>query len=153
MRVFRLPPQVARLVVLTLLIVGSYVVARQIFVPKSFGQFGHYRGAALQEIASREPRYAGQKSCNECHSDVVLKLAKYEHKTVSCESCHGISKAHGADPDHNDPMKLDDTLCLRCHTREVARPAFLKQIELSKHYSGKGKCVECHLPHQPNEVP
>lgn len=153
MKRLRLPPQVVRLVILTIGIVASYAVARQVFVPKSFGQYGHYRGKALEEIAAREPRYAGQKSCNECHSEVLVKVGKFEHKTVSCESCHGISRAHGDDPDHNDPIKLTDSLCLRCHTREVARPSFLKQIEISNHYSSKGTCVSCHLPHQPNEVP
>jgi hypothetical protein len=150
---FKLPPQVVRLVILTIGVVGSYVVARQVFMPKSFGQFGHYRGDALAEIAAREPRYGGQKSCNECHSEVLVKVAKYEHKTVSCESCHGIGKAHGDDPDHHDMPKLAGDMCLRCHEFNPARPAFLKQIELKKHYSDKGKCAECHLPHQPNEVP
>jgi hypothetical protein len=148
-----MPPQVVRLVILTLAIVGSYAVARQLFVPKSFGQFGHYRGDALKEIASREPRYAGEKACDECHSDIRVKLDKYEHKTIACESCHGISKAHAADPDHNDAVKPGDSLCLRCHESTVGRPPWLKQIEISKHYAGKSKCVECHVSHQPNEVP
>jgi hypothetical protein len=148
-----MPPQIVRLVILTLAIVSTYAVARQLFVPKSFGRYGHYRGDALTEIAAREPRYAGEKACDECHSDIRLKLDKYEHKTIACESCHGISNAHAADPDHNDAVKGGDALCLRCHDYDPARPAFLKQIELSKHYSGKGKCVECHISHQPNEVP
>lgn len=153
MRSFKLPPQIVRLVILTIAIVGSYVVARQIFTPKSFGQYGHYRGDALMEIASRQPIYGGKKSCNECHSEVLDKLAKYEHKTISCESCHGPSKAHGDDPDHHDAKKPTSDLCLRCHEYNSARPIFLKQIDLKKHYTDKGKCIECHLPHQPNEVP
>jgi hypothetical protein len=153
MRPFKLPPQIVRLVILTIGIVGSYVVARQIFTPKSFGQYGHYRGDALAELASREPRYGGQKSCNECHSEILTKTAKYEHKTVSCESCHGPSKAHGDDPDHHDAVKLTADVCLRCHEFNPSRPVFLKQIDLKKHYTDKGKCTECHLPHQPNEVP
>lgn len=150
---FKLPPQVVRLVILTLGIVSSYAVARHFLTPDSFGEWGHFRGDALKEISSREPRYAGAKSCLECHSDVQAKLSKYEHKTINCESCHGISRAHGADPDKHDALKPDDATCMRCHEYNVARPAWLKQIELSKHYSGQGKCVECHIPHQPNEVP
>ena len=153
MRLFKLPPQIVRLVILTLGIVGSYAVARHLFTPKSFGDYGHYRGAALMEIASREPRYGGQKSCNECHSEVLMKVAKFEHKTVSCEACHGPSKAHGDDPDHHDAAKLSGDFCLRCHELNSARPLFQKQIELKKHYPDKGKCIECHVPHQPTEVP
>ena len=153
MRTFKLPPQIVRLVILTIGIVGSYVVARQIFTPKSFGQYGHYRGDAIMEVASREPRYGGKKSCNECHSEVVDRLAKYEHKMISCESCHGPLKAHAEDPDHHDAIKPTDVLCLRCHEYNEARPTFLKQVKLKEHYSGQGGCKECHIPHQPNEVP
>lgn len=153
MRQFKLPPQITRLVILTIAIVGSYVLARQIFVPKSFGKYGHYRADAIQEIAAREPKYGGQESCNECHSEVLVKVAKFEHKTVSCESCHGASKAHGDDPDHHDAAKLSSDLCLRCHEFNISRPAIIKQVEAKKHYSDKGKCMECHIPHQPNETP
>jgi hypothetical protein len=150
---FKLPPQVVRLVILTLGIVGSYAVARHFLTPPSFGDFGHYRGEALTEIAAREPRYAGQKSCHECHSEEVEMVARFEHKSVSCESCHGISKKHGEDPDHHDPPKLSDTFCLRCHEANAAKPAWFKQIDVKTHYAGDGKCAECHIPHQPNEVP
>jgi hypothetical protein len=163
MKRFKMPPQVVRLVILTLGIVASYAIARQIFIPKSFGQYGHWRGDALMDIAARQPQYAGQKSCEECHSDEFKKILKFEHKTVSCESCHGVSRAHGDDPDHVNPIKLTDhktirreqadAFCLRCHNFDPGRPAWLKQIEISKHYAGKERCVECHMPHQPNEVP
>jgi hypothetical protein len=147
----KLPPQILRLVVLTIAIVGSYAAARQIFMPKSFGQYGHWRGDALMEIASREPRYGGKKSCNECHSETLDKIAQFEHKTVSCESCHGPAKAHGDDPDHHDMEKPAANMCLRCHEFNPTRPKFIKQIELKSH--DKGNCTECHMPHQPNEVP
>jgi|ERR1043166_1560867 hypothetical protein len=149
----KLPPQIVRLVILTMAIVGSYVVARQIFTPKSFGQFGHYRGAALTELASRDPKYGGAKSCVECHDEVFKKTAKYPHNKISCETCHGPSKVHGDDPDHHDAVKLTSEVCARCHDINPAKPTFLKQVDLKKHYSDKGKCTECHLPHQPTEMP
>src|SRR4051812_13831697 len=143
MRAFKLPPQISRIVALTIMIVASYAVARHVFMPRSFGRFGHWRGDALTELAAREPRYGGQKSCNECHSETLVKVAKFEHKTVSCESCHGVGKAHGDDPDHHDMGKLPAEMCLRCHEFNATRPTFLKQIDLKKHYSDKGKCSEC----------
>jgi hypothetical protein len=86
----------------------------------------------------------------ECHDDIVKKLAKAEHKTISCEACHGVGKAHVDDPD----QKLTtpgESHCLRCHETSPSRPAWLRQVDSRKHYSGR--CSECHLPHQPLEVP
>lgn len=151
MRNPKLPPQITRLVILTLLIVGSYCSARYVLTPRSFGEYGHYRGAALAEVASREPVYAGKESCEECHAKVFEKLTKFEHKTISCESCHGVAQAHADHPEVKIG-KLTDNLCLRCHNADPSRPKWLKQIELKKHYTGQ-RCTECHLPHQPNEVP
>ena len=107
--------------------------------------------AALEEIASRTPVYAGKKACDECHSDVLEKLAKAEHKTLSCEACHGVSQEHAANPDIT-PIKLTGNHCIRCHEGNPSRPAWFKQITVKNHYTGQ-KCSECHVPHQPNEVP
>ena len=146
----RMPPQILRLVLLTIAIVAVYSVARVLLTPKSFGQYGHYRGAALQEIAAREPTFAGAVACEECHDDIAAKLAKHEHKGIACESCHGPSRAHDDNPDVGVP-KHGNELCLRCHQSNPARPGWLKQINPSGHYDGK--CVDCHLPHQPNDSP
>jgi hypothetical protein len=148
---FPLPPQLWRLVLLTIAIVVSYVVARAFLTPASFGEYGHYRGAALEEIASREPVFAGAKACDECHADVSEKLAKFEHKRISCESCHGPSRDHAKNPDV-EPKKSTNALCLRCHSADPGRPAFLKQIKRVDHFDGD-RCVECHIPHQPKETP
>ena len=147
----RLPPQLVRLLLLTIGIVASYLVARTILTPASFGEFGFYRGQALEEVAARTPVYAGKKACDECHSEVLQKVAKFEHKTVSCESCHGVSKAHAEDPEVKT-IKLTESHCVRCHEADPSRPKWLKQVTARKHYVGQ-HCVECHLPHQPNEVP
>src|ERR1043166_5707264 len=132
---FNMPPQILRLVLLTIGIVGSYLVARALLTPQSFGEYGWYRGDALEEIAARPPSYAGRKACDECHSDVVQKLAKGEHKLISCESCHGAAQAHADDPDVKT-HKLTDGECLRCHAADPARPKFLKQIILADHFRG-----------------
>jgi hypothetical protein len=147
----KIPPQISRLILLTLLIVATYFIARYFLVPESFGQYGWYRGAALEEIASLEPTYAGSKSCEDCHSDQVTVKAKGAHKTIRCESCHGPALAHTEDPNISPP-KLDAKFCLRCHTAEPARPAKFPQINPADHYSDQ-TCRDCHLPHAPNEAP
>jgi hypothetical protein len=156
-------------------IVVSYLTARAFLTPPSFGQYGWYRGAALEEIAARTPVYAGKKSCDECHSDILEKLAKDKHRTLSCEACHGVSQAHVDNPnikpgeDRESPpevtavttastnrepksVKLAGAHCIRCHEANPSRPAWFKQITVKNHYTGQ-KCGECHVPHQPNEVP
>jgi hypothetical protein len=151
MRRFKLPPQILRLVLLTLAIVGSYLAARSFLTPLSFGQYGWYRGNALGEIAnSREPLFAGKQSCDECHSDILHKLAVDAHKTLSCEACHGVSREHGNNPDIL-PVKASGSHCIRCHEANLARPAWLKQIVVKDHYGPK--CTECHVPHQPSKTP
>lgn len=150
MHPFKLPPQILRLVLLTLAIVGFYLVARSFLTPPSFGQYGWYRGDALAEIASRPPVFAGKQSCDECHSDILHKMAADAHKTLSCEACHGVSRQHGDNPDI-PPDKATGSHCIRCHEANQARPAWFKQIVVKDHYSGK--CTECHMPHQPTQTP
>jgi hypothetical protein len=149
MQSFRMPPQLLRLVLLTLLILGSYGIARHYLTPPTFGQYGHYRGAALEEASARQPVFAGTKACSECHDETVDKLAKDRHKTVGCESCHGPLRSHARNPDVA-PVKLTSDLCVRCHLSEPARPAKQKQIKLVEHYPGD-RCTECHVAHQPNK--
>jgi hypothetical protein len=138
------------LILLTLAIVGSYFVARAFLTPQSFGQYGFYRGNALEEIALRTPHFAGNKACAECHDEVLKALEKFEHKTLSCESCHGVSREHSENPDIL-PVKMAGNHCIRCHEANPSRPVWFKQIVIKEHYGGK--CVECHAPHQPSQDP
>ena len=150
----KLPPQIVRLVLLTIAIVGSYFVARFFLTPASFGELGWYRANALTEAANKPLAYAGKEACSVCHKDQAAKLAKYPHKTLSCEVCHGPGQAHAEkkdDPDYK-PAKLGISHCLRCHETLPSRPKFQKQINSREHYAGQ-KCAECHLPHAPSEMP
>jgi len=150
-RLFKMPPQLLRICLLAVGVVAAYSIARYFLTPPSFRQYGWYRGEALGELAAREPIYGGKKSCEECHSDISLKLSKHEHKTLSCEGCHGPGKAHGDNPDVN-MEKLNYGLCLRCHEANPSRPKWHKQIVSKTHYT-ISKCTECHFSHMPDEVP
>jgi hypothetical protein len=147
----KMPPQIFRLVLLTLAIIVTYVIARYLLTPATFRQHGFYRGDALLEHASRTPVFAGRKACLECHQEIQDKLFKAEHKTIGCETCHGVGREHADNPDVS-LVKIGDNGCLRCHENNGARPAWLKQINSKEHYRGD-KCAGCHVPHQPNEVP
>lgn len=147
-----LPPQIIRLVLLTVGIVVVYSIARFFLTPASFHEYGWYRGDALREIASRQPVYAGAAACAECHEEEATKLAEAEHKHLSCEVCHGPGQAHVDAPDANGMVKLSYSHCIRCHEADPSRPATHKQIDPADHYTGD-TCIECHVAHQPNEIP
>ena len=150
-RLFKMPPQVLRLFLLAVGIVVTYSIARYFLTPVSFRQYGWYRGEALGELQAREPVFAGKKACEECHSDEVTKLVKHEHKSLSCEACHGPGQAHSDNPD----VKINQQFyspCIRCHEANPSRPKWHKQIVSKNHYTGS-KCTECHVPHAPSEVP
>jgi hypothetical protein len=150
MRRLKLPPQFSRLVLLASAIIGSYLVARAFLVPQSFGQYGWYRGKALAEIAnSRQPLFAGKQACDECHSDILQKLASDAHKTQSCEGCHGVCRDHANNPDVK-PDKATGSHCIRCHEADISRPKWLKQIVVKDHFGEN--CTECHQPHQPRKI-
>jgi len=151
MRYLKMPPQLARLAIVAVLIVGLFLTARYFLVPPSFGQYGFFRGDALEEIAANARVYGGRESCEECHSEQVEAVAQAEHRTVSCEACHGVGSAHAEDPDQ-PVAKPTDGLCMRCHGTDPSRPAWIRQIEIKEHYEGS-HCRVCHVPHQPNEVP
>jgi hypothetical protein len=150
-RSFKPPPQVVRLLLLTAGIVFSYFVARALLTPPSFGEYGFYRGAALPETAARQPVYGGAKACGECHEQETKDLAAHGHKTLSCEACHGAAQAHADDPDVK-PQILNYGHCVRCHEANISRPKWHKQVVSKSHYPGSN-CTECHIPHQPEEVP
>ena len=147
----RMPPQVLRIVLLAVGIVGAYLVARFFLTPASFGDYGWFRGAALTELRAREPVYAGKSACEECHSDHYQKLQKGSHKSLSCEACHGAAQAHVENPDVKLPA-LNYSHCVRCHEANPSRPKWHKQIVGKDHYTGS-KCTECHVPHSPADVP
>lgn len=146
-----MPPQLFRLVLLTVVIVAVYLAARTFLTPRSFGEVGFFRADAMGELASREPVFAGKKACEECHSDQIETLANGEHKSLSCETCHGAAQVHVQNPDVS-PQKLTFSHCVRCHEASPSRPGWMKQIEVKEHYPGE-RCTECHVPHHPSEVP
>ncbi|MDE3185985.1 MAG: cytochrome C [Acidobacteriota bacterium] len=126
-----------------------FLVARGYVVPKSFGQYGHYRGAAMGEIAAHPLHFAGHQACETCHVDVqdVKKNGKHAH--VNCEACHGPLAKHADDPASMTPTKPDTaTLCVRCHAASAARPKNFPQVQAEEHSTGL-PCETCHQPHSP----
>lgn len=126
-----------------------FLLLRQAVVPASFGQYGHYRGAALNEIRSAQARFAGQTVCASCHLEEAEAKARGKHQTVHCEACHGAAASHAGDPVTHKPAKLEiGKLCVRCHESDAAKPTWFKQVQ-SREHSGEASCEACHQPHSP----
>lgn len=131
------------------LVLVVFLLIRQHFIPKSFGQFGHYRGNALAELSSKPIVFAGHRACEDCHSDVLEVKRAGKHAGVNCEACHGALAKHADDPASVTPQ-LPDTavLCARCHEENIAKPRAFPQVVSTQH-SGGVACKSCHQPHSP----
>ena len=146
-----MPPQIKRLALLFAIFIGLFLVVRHFLVPKSFGEFGHYRGLALTENQARPMKYAGEKACAECHQDMADLKAPNVHHSLSCETCHGPGLEHAQSTDSIKPVRVpkDREFCALCHTKNAARKADnIVQVDLKAH-NPEEKCIECHNPHNP----
>ncbi len=137
-------------VALVFVVVGlAFLGVRAFLVPKSFGQYGHYRGDALADIAARPVNFAGHQVCEDCHSDVLELKKSGRHAHVNCEACHGAQAKHAGDPGSVQPAKLDTAvLCVRCHEANIAKPKSFPQVVSADHSTGL-PCDTCHQPHSP----
>ena len=149
MRLFKDAGHLFRLAGLFTIGTLSFFGLRALVVPKSFGEYGHYRGAAIGEIAAHPLHFAGHQSCENCHTDVAATKSAGKHAQVNCEACHGPLQKHAEDPASLDPGKPDTAvLCVRCHAASAARPKNFPQINAADH-SGGVPCETCHKPHNP----
>ena len=137
-----------RLAVVMAIALVAFVILRTAVVPHSFGQYGHYRGDAIGEIAARTVAFAGHETCEGCHTDIVDKKKTGKHAKIACEACHGALAAHADDPSVT-PVKLDTgVLCARCHEANSAKPKWFPQVVTADHSAGL-PCDTCHQPHAP----
>jgi len=151
MNVFRDAGHLFRFAGLFVLAFLAFLAVRHFVVPKSFGQYGHYRGAAIGEIAAHPVKFAGHDACESCHVDVADKKKSGKHAHLNCEACHGAQAAHaGADDPSTVKIALPDTavLCARCHTASTAKPKGFPQVAPADHSQGM-PCNACHQPHNP----
>ena len=102
---------VALFVVGTLCILGL----RAMLKPHSFGQYGHYRGAALDDIAAHPIKFAGHQTCETCHADVAEMKSKGKHAHVNCEACHGAIYQKAPVAEAKAPGTIDKLLSLVIH--------------------------------------
>ncbi len=138
-------------------------IVKIIMTPGSFGKYGHYRADAIQEEAGVEIRHWTNASCLSCHAHEANYHANGNHKTISCEFCHGPYADHVADGKKTGtlPVKTGDeikVLCLRCHNKAIkARPGdVIKTVVMPDHLKKQNvkvthACNQCHYVHAPLE--
>jgi hypothetical protein len=145
-----MPPQLKRLIPLFIIFIGLFLVIRHLLVPESFGQYGHYRGDALQEITAQEMKVASKAMCVECHWDVQEIIENDSHANLSCIICHGEGLAHIENPEASNIEKISGReFCGTCHGYNPARPMdVVFQVDLGTHNPDFENCSDCHHPHQ-----
>ncbi len=127
----------------------AFLGIRAFFVPHSFGEYGHYRGDAIAEIAALPIVHAEHQTCETCHYDVLEVKAKGKHAGVACEACHGPQAKHTEDPVALAPaLPNAAVLCTQCHEASAAKPKWFPQVDTKEH-SGGLACNTCHSPHNP----
>jgi protein-arginine kinase activator protein McsA len=145
---------------LVLLLVSGVVVARTLLRPVSWGEFGSYRGANVEEQRNKEVQHYGAASCKNCHEKQwKLREDGEMHMKVSCEVCHGPLAPHATGPRKgvdgkkaNMPINKSWELCAKCHRKMQGRPEAFPQIVIDeKHTKGEkiegSVCKGCHDPH------
>lgn len=145
----KIPDQIVRLSVPVVLITAGFMIGRSYLVPATFGELGHYRAAAVNEVASKNIRYAGREACALCHPDIVEVKRQGYHRDVGCEVCHGPAYNHTQDPvSHTPSAPRARGYCPLCHGYLPARPTGSPQIIAETHNPPK-PCMSCHNPHDP----
>jgi hypothetical protein len=156
-KLFQNSQHLLRIAGLFLLGLVLFILLRAVFIPKGFGEFGHYRSGSLADNRARTAVFAGKKACLECHTDVEEAQKGSRHAALSCEVCHGPQAAHAvaSDPTALKPKKPEAAaighLCLNCHESNVAKPKGFKQVDPKAHMGG-GRCTECHQHHAPQVI-
>lgn len=127
-----------------------FIGLRIIPVPDFLRAYGFHavdKTASEQQWAAQPMQYVNTSLCNDCHKNQYQTWAKGDHKTVSCENCHGPAKPHlesGADL----TVQKSRDLCGLCHSKLTSRPANFPQVDLQTH-GNNTECVTCHSPHDP----
>ena len=150
---FYIPPQLTRLALAFAIFISLFILLRNFLVPDTFGKYGPYRAAALNDYLPLEIHYSGQQACFKCHQDIEDKKAQDVHSDIHCETCHGPGQKHVVSSKAGDVLKPSDRdFCGSCHVINAGKlKSTINQIDLNKHNVGKN-CIECHNPHQPWEM-
>lgn len=154
-----MPKHIARLLVLIAVFVVLAVAAKQFFTADSFYQYGHYRGAAVAEIASKVPKLQGSASCESCHKEVYAEWKSGIHRKATkndavrglvikygpnCEVCHN-GPAGNHPSKEAMPISVEDQITTITHLERTVHPANIPgKSLLVTGEDMRGICLNCH---------
>lgn len=151
-----------KLIIAFIVVAIGGLVARSAFIPESMGQYGHYRGADVEDQKNIPIKLGTNDSCFQCHAPIRAIHKEGVHKTVSCEVCHGAWGKHIGENDQKIgtlPVRQGNEitdLCLRCHNKIIqARPmTSIRMIGMPEHLEEQKvrmshNCSQCHMVHDP----
>ncbi len=136
---------------------AGFLVVKALAVPASWNYEEWYREDSLKDIASLSPVYGGNESCKTCHADEHQEVQEFQHKSLSCESCHGALADHVRGGKKIAAAVVDNEStwqCLNCHETLITRPPdfplfSVNRVQEHKEVAGGMLCVTCHNPHDP----
>lgn len=163
-----MPKHIVRLLFLIAAVATVAVAAKSFFRADSFYQYGHYRGNAVAEIASKVPRLQGSASCEPCHKKVYAEWTAGIHlKATRKNAIQGVVYKYGpgcevchTGPAGNHPSKeamqlsVEDKITTITHREPKVHPANVpgRKLLLSPE-DMRGVCLNCHekLAGRPSE--
>lgn len=86
------------------LALAALLITRASLVPPSFGQYGAFRGAHLEEMLQQPVLYRGDDNCLECH-EKEWDMVDGRHGQVPCETCHFSPRPHAEGKKRDIPLK------------------------------------------------
>ncbi|HMC13624.1 MAG TPA: c-type cytochrome [Gallionellaceae bacterium] len=144
--------------------------AKRFLTAETFYQYGHYRGAAVAEVASKVPKLQGSASCQSCHKEVYAEWAAGIHRKATkndvvqgvvikngpnCEVCH-TGPAGNHPSKEAMPLSIEDRVTTITHLDHEVHPADVpgRKLLLSPE-DMQGICLNCHekLEARPKEQP
>ena len=137
-------------ILLAVLVVLAFVVLAVIPTPVFLEEYGFHPQETernTEEWASLPIQYVSSSICVDCHQDEYNLREQGNHKTVSCENCHGPAKAH-LETGATEVLDSSRGLCGLCHAQLVSRPGGFPQVDMAE-MGGDKDCITCHNPHEP----
>jgi ribosomal protein L37AE/L43A len=145
-----MPLQLQRILLLFAVFIFLFLLIRYFAIPDSFGQYGHYRGASLDENSMKTVKYISQEECTQCHAEIAELITDGLHDIVKCQICHGPGYLHKDTLNYVSMLKPNTREhCSICHQTLAGRPSYwINQVDIREHNIEKN-CIECHNPHEP----
>lgn len=154
-----MPKHIVRLLILIAVVATIIFSAKYYFRADSFYQYGHYRGNAVAEIASKVPKLQGSASCQSCHKEVYAKWIAGIHRKATrkgaiqgvvfkygpnCEVCH-TGPAGNHPSKEAMPLSIEDKVTTITHSAHKVHPANVpgRKLLLSPE-DMRGVCLNCH---------